>query len=318
MMTFGPELLLAVLASLTAGSLVLAATAVFTPQKPMHRRARQLLDPNARKRQGRTAEQRQGNGPAGLPQLLKRLTNRFEGLRVHAGAEAAERLSRAGWRSKDALVLFVCARIALPFVCGAVALLLFDVLHVVALGPPLDRVAPACGVILGFLLPGQVVGRAITKREKAILRSLPNALDLLVICAEAGLSLDFALQRVAGEMEKSDPEAADEIGLTALERRLLPDRRRALENLGKRCQLPSVRALVQTLLQAEEYGTPLSQALRVLASEMRTERMLRAESKAAKAPVLMTVPLVACIMPALFIVLIGPGLLQTIDALSSM
>lgn len=318
MMTSGLEMLIAVLASLSAGSLVWAATAVFAPQKPMLRRARQILDPDARRRPGRTAEARHRSDPAGVANLLKRLASRFEGLRVHAGAEAAVRLSRAGWRSKDALVLFVCARIVLPFAFGALALLLFNVLDVVTLRPPLDRLAPMCGVVIGFLLPGQVVGRAIAKREKAIQRTLPNALDLLVICAEAGLSLDFALQRVAGEMEKSDPAVADEVGLTALERRLLPDRRKALENLGRRCHIASVRALVQTLLQAEEYGTPLSQSLRVLASEMRSERMLKAESKAAKAPVLMTVPLVACIMPALFIVLIGPGLLQTIDALSKM
>lgn len=318
MIALPPDLVLALMVSVTAGTIVLAAAAAAAPRKPLLRRAQRMLDPQAHRRGNRAAGGRGAAETIGIAQMLKRVARRFEGLRAHAGGEAAERLGRAGWRTKDALVLFVCARIAAPFVAGTLALLLFNVLEVVPAAPPLDRLGPLAGVLLGFLLPGQIVGRRIKQREKAIQRALPNALDLLVICAEAGLSLDFAMQRVAGELDKSDRVIADELAIVALERRLLPDRRKALDNLAKRCQIASIRALVQTLLQAEEYGTPLSQSLRVLAGEMRTERMLKAESRAAKTPVLMTVPLVAFIMPALFIVLIGPGLLQTIDALSNM
>jgi tight adherence protein C len=313
-----PDLVLVVMAAMTVGGIIVAASMVLAPPRPLARRAQRILDPAAAKRAGRNnAATATADAPT-LSALIKRLARRFEGLREHAGGEAATRLSRAGWRSKDAVVLFVCARIAMPFLCGGVALLLVNVLNVIPLSDQMQRLAPVIGVLIGFVLPGYYVGRAIGKREQLIQRALPNGLDLLVICAEAGLSLDFALQRVASELEGSDAAIADEFAVAALERRLLPERRKALDNLAKRCQIPAVRALVQTLLQAEEYGTPLSQSLRVLSSELRAERMLKAESKAAKTPVVMTVPLVLFIMPALFIVLIGPGLLQTIDSLAGM
>ena len=312
------DLVLVMMAAMTAGGIIVALSMVLAPRRPLAERAQRILNPAAAKRAERShAATAKADAPT-LAVAAKRLAKRFEGLREHAGGEAATRLSRAGWRSKDAVILFVCARIALPFLCGGVALLLVNVLNVIPLSEQMQRLAPIIGVLIGFVLPGYYVGRSIDKREKLIQRALPNGLDLLVICAEAGLSLDFALQRVAIELEHSDPAIADEFAVTALERRLLPERRKALDNLVKRCQIPSVKALVQTLLQAEEYGTPLSQSLRVLSSELRAERMLKAESKAAKTPVVMTVPLVLFIMPALFIVLIGPGLLQTIDSLSGM
>jgi len=130
------------------------------------------------------------------------------------------------------------------------------------------------------------------------------------------MALDAGLTRVAREMQRSSPEIADEFGLTAVELGFLPERRKAVENLARRVQLASVRGVVNTLLQTEKYGTPLAQSLRVLAAEFRNERMLKAEEKAAKLPAILTVPLIVFIMPALFIVLIGPGALRTIDALS--
>jgi len=121
------------------------------------------------------------------------------------------------------------------------------------------------------------------------------------------------LTRVSRELGKSFPDIADEIGLTALELGLLPERRQALENLNRRTDLPGIRGVVNTLLQTEKYGTPLAQSLRVLSAEFRNERMMRAEEKAARLPATMTVPMIIFILPPLFVVLIGPAVVRVID-----
>lgn len=310
------EVVLGVMVAVTACAVIWAVADALAPNSPLAKRARRIAGAARTGRSG--ASSRERAEPVTLKMVLRRLAKRFEGLRKHAGTEAAEKLIRAGWRSRDASVLFVCARIVSPFVCGGVALVVFNWLELVTLDPLMQRVAPVAAVAIGGLLPGYIVNKKIAAREKKIRQSLPDALDLLVVCAEAGLSLDFALQRVAHEMEETTIEMADELRLTSAERRLLPERRKALENLANRCQIEPIKAVVQTLLQAEEYGTPLSVSLRVLANEMRSERMLKAEEKAAKVPVKMTVPLVVFIMPALFVVLIGPGILKTLDSLTSM
>jgi tight adherence protein C len=131
------------------------------------------------------------------------------------------------------------------------------------------------------------------------------------------LSLDATLQRVSRELGRTWPELADEFSLTAVEIGFMPDRRQALENLSVRCFLPGIRAMVNTLSQTEKYGTPLSESLRVLSAELRTERMLKAEEKAARLPATLTVPMILFILPPLFVVLIGPAILSVGDAMSS-
>jgi tight adherence protein C len=147
-----------------------------------------------------------------------------------------------------------------------------------------------------------------------VLGGLPDALDLFVICTEAGLSLDAAVTRVGREIGGSCPELADELGLTAIELGFLPDRRDALLNLARRVAAPQVRGLVNTLVQTEKYGTPLAQSLRVLAAEFRDTRMMKAEEKAARLPAILTVPMIAFILPPLFVVLLGPAIVQVTKA----
>jgi tight adherence protein C len=153
------------------------------------------------------------------------------------------------------------------------------------------------------------------KRQLALARALPDSLDLLVICAESGLSLDAALDRVANEIGAASPALAEELSLTSIELGFLPDRRQALLNLNRRTNLPSIRGVVNTLLQTEKYGTPLSQSLRVLANEFRDQRLLKAEEKAARLPATLTVPMIVFILPVLFIVLIGPAVIKVMDNL---
>jgi tight adherence protein C len=140
----------------------------------------------------------------------------------------------------------------------------------------------------------------------------------MVICTEAGLGLEAALYRVSDELGPNAPELADELHLTAIELGFLPDRRIALQNLTARTELPSIRGVVNALVQTEKYGTPLASSLRVLATEYRDERMLKAEEKAAKLPATLTVPMIVFILPTLFIVLLGPAILKALDSLSAL
>jgi tight adherence protein C len=171
--------------------------------------------------------------------------------------------------------------------------------------------------LAGWRLPDLVLTRLAKRRREAIERGLPDALDLLVICGEAGLGLDIAFERVAREMKQAHPELGAELAITAAEMRVLPDRFLALANMADRLKLETLRSLVATLSQTMRYGTPLGQALRVLANEMRRDRLTRFEAKAARLPVLITLPMIGFILPCVFIVVAGPAALDLIHTLSS-
>jgi tight adherence protein C len=162
-------------------------------------------------------------------------------------------------------------------------------------------------------LPVLGLRQAVKSRQTRLRRQLPDGLDLLVICAEAGLSLDAAFTRVARELGLSAPDLADELGLTSVELGFLPNRRQALMNLSRRTGLPQIRGVVNTLVQTERYGTPLAHSLRVLSSEFRDERMMKAEEKAARLPAMLTVPMIMFILPTLFMVMVGPAVIQIME-----
>jgi tight adherence protein C len=239
-------------------------------------------------------------------------------LRSREAEKARLALARAGIRNKDAVVTYLFCKIVMPFVLGVLAMVMLDWLELIKLAEPYRMPAALGAVLLGFMAPGIYVKNVADKRRAAMQKGLPDALDLLVICAEAGLSLDAALTRVAREIGPSCPQLADEFGLASVELGFLPERRQALENLNQRTNMPAVRGVVNTLLQTEKYGTPLAQSLRVVAAEFRNERLMRAEEKAARLPAILTVPMIIFILPPLFIVLIGPAILRTIDALRGM
>ncbi len=248
--------------------------------------------------------------------LMQVVVGRLNLLRSRQADRTALLLARAGWRSKDALVIFLFFKVCLPLLVGGTAVVALYVLDLFAI-PSMGKMSISLtATLIGAYVPDIFVKNAIKHREQKIRKALPDALDLMVICAEAGLTLDASLNRVARELAQSAIELADELSLTALELGFLPERQKALENLGKRADLPEIRGIVNTLLQTERYGTPLAQSLRVLSNEYRNERLLRAEEKAARLPATMTVPMILFILPALFIVLGGPAMLRVIDALS--
>lgn len=302
------------LAGLSALSAVLAVWTGLIAPRPIKARMKSLTD-------RRVALQRARLTPRSHPMRVRGLniaTGVVERLRLLQSSHArkiGEKLMQAGWRGKDAMVLYLFLKFALPMAFGVLAVTFLYVLSVLDV-PDMTRLAIALvAVILGAYLPDIFTANAISRRRQKITKAMPDGLDLMVICAEAGLSLDAALERVGRELRQSWPEFADEIGLTSIELGFLPDRGQALQNLAKRVRISGMRGLVNTLAQTERYGTPLAQALRVLSAEMRQVRLMKAEEKAARLPAVLTVPMIIFIMPALFVVLIGPGALSTIDAL---
>jgi len=226
------------------------------------------------------------------------------------------KLLQAGIRSKEMAVAVIFGRLALPIVLGGlIALWVYGTDGFATWSPFSRNILVAGTLLLAYKAPDLALKNQITKRSQAIRKGLPDALDLLVICAEAGLTIDAAFMRVARELRRAYPELGDEFQLTSVELGFLTDRRQALENLAMRVDLDSVRGVVTTMIQTEKYGTPLASALRVLSAEFRNERMMRAEEKAARLPAIMTVPLILFILPTLFVVILGPAACSIKDTL---
>ena len=290
---------------------ILAVLRALSPKDLVTARARR----HARRRRELRAE-RLAPKRVNRRQALGYAKSVVERLRLDRGDEAkavAEQLVQAGWRSPDAAKVFLAIRLVSPMAVGFAAYVLAPWI-VRDLANASRVVATAAAMVAGAYLPTLLLKNAITRRQQSLLKGLPDALDLLVICAEAGLSLDAALTRVSREIGGGCPELADELGLTVIELSFLPDRREALTNLAKRTAMPQLKALVNTLAQTERYGTPLAQALRVLAAEFRDTRLMKAEEKAARLPATLTVPMIAFILPPLFVVLIGPAIIQVMKA----
>ncbi len=301
--------LLAALAVLTT---VLAMWQVLRPSSVFERRLEQIVQRKESLRQQALAARRSGRALAAVG-LMREAVTRLNLLRSRHAADARNMLVQAGIRSRDAMVGFLFARISLPFLFGIMLLADTKAFHLLPITPAFDFVPPMMGVLIGFYAPTMYLRNAAAKRAKQLQLSLPDGLDLMVICAEAGLSLDAALIRVSRELGNGSPELAEELAITAAELTFLPDRRMAFDNLNTRTNSEGIRAVVNTLQQTAKFGTPLAQSLRVLASEMRTARMTRAEEKAARLPALLTVPMILFILPTLFIVLLGPAAIGIID-----
>lgn len=229
---------------------------------------------------------------------------------------AQQRLAQAGIRSKELAVAIIFGRLVLPIVVGGIAAVCVYYLKMLPedWGSFKKFGVFAGATILGYKAPDLFVNNKVAKRTDAIRKGLPDALDLLVICAEAGLTVDAAFNRVAKELGRAYPELGDEFTLTAIELSFLTERRQAFENLAYRVDLEAVKGVVTTMIQTEKYGTPLASALRVLSAEFRNDRMMRAEEKAARLPAIMTIPLIMFILPVLFIVILGPAACSISDA----
>lgn len=221
---------------------------------------------------------------------------------------AQQKLAQAGIRSKDWAIAIIFGRLVLPIaIGGATALFVYGLNFFPEWGEFKKFGAFAGALLLSYKAPDLYVNNLVSKRSAAIRKGVPDALDLLVICAEAGLTVDAAFARVARELGQAYPELGEEFQLTSIELGFLNERRMAFENLAERVKLDALKGVVTTMIQTEKYGTPLASALRVLSAEFRHERMMRAEEKAARLPAIMTVPLILFILPTLFVVILGPA-----------
>ncbi len=300
------------LAALATLAVLIAMYAAATVRDPMAKRVKALnerreqlkagITASTARRRAKLVHQRESTD------FMRTLLQKLQVLQDDQLQVAQKKLAQAGIRSKDLAVAVIFGRLVLPIVLGGTAAFLVYGTDMFAHWSSLKAYGVVAGTtILAYKGPDIYLQNLISKRSAAIRKGIPDALDLLVICAEAGLTVDAAFGRVAKELGRAYPELGDEFQLTAIELSFLTERRQAFENLANRVDLEALKGVVTTMIQTEKYGTPLASALRVLSAEFRHERMMRAEEKAARLPAIMTVPLILFILPTLFIVILGPA-----------
>jgi tight adherence protein C len=224
--------------------------------------------------------------------------------------EVRDKLKMAGLRGQAPLVAYMFFRLAMPIIV-TIAALIYLFLIAQLDHPPIVKIGIALLVgYIGYYLPDVFVRNQITKRQMSITAGFPDALDMLLICVQSGMSIEAAFQKVASEIGTQSLELAEELSVTTAELSYLSDRRQAYENLARRTGLPGVKGVATALIQAERYGTPVGTALRVMAKENREHRMMEAEKKAAALPPKLTVPMIVFFLPVLFVVIIGPAMIQ--------
>jgi len=305
--------LLAAIATLAAMVAIWAATTV---RDPMRGRVKALQERREQLKAGIIASRRRTKLTRSTQRTdwMRAVLKRLSVLQDEQMRAAQHKLAQAGIRSKDAAVAVIFGRLMLPIIIGGGVVLAIYVFGWLSSWSDIKRAGvAAAALILSYKAPDLYVQNMVTKRSAAIRKGLPDALDLLVICAEAGLTVDAAFSRVARELGGAYPELGDEFALTAIELGFLTNRRAAFENLAWRTDLESIRGVVTTMIQTEKYGTPLASALRVLSAEFRAQRMMAAEEKAARLPAIMTVPLIMFILPTLFVVILGPAACSIAD-----
>ena len=299
------------LSAVATFAVLLAIYAATTAKDPMVRRVKALNERREQLKAGIVASTNKRKKLTNRNQAADRVRSiltQFKMVQDDQLKKTQQRLMQAGIRTKDLAFFIIFARFVLPVILGIGAVLLLYVFGFEPQWSALRRYMTVAGILVGsYKAPDIWLKNKVTKRSHAVRKGLPDALDLLVICAEAGLTVDAAFGRVARELGKAYPELGDEFGLTAIELGFLAERRAAFENLANRVDLEAVRGVVTTMIQTEKYGTPLASALRVLSAEFRNERMMRAEEKAARLPAIMTVPLILFILPTLFVVILGPA-----------
>jgi len=247
--------------------------------------------------------------------VYKTIVERLQLSRLLEDPKVVENLAQAGYRGPRPVTTFYFFRFVLPFVfAGFVGFYLFVVN---GFGLPTMTRFGACifGLAAGFYAPNVFIKNVATKRRESIIQGFPDALDLMLICVESGMSIEAALAKVSQEIGPSSINLAEELSLLVAELSYLPDRRLAYEGLAKRTNHPGVKSVSMAMIQAERYGTPLGAALRVMAKENRELRMAAAEKKAAALPAKLTVPMILFFLPVLFVMILGPAIMRIQDTL---
>lgn len=245
---------------------------------------------------------------------MQNLVERFNLRNALADENTANQLKMAGYRGQAPIIVYLFFRFVLPFILFIAALVYTFVITAENGQEPGTKIAISVSVAgLGLFLPNIFIKNKIDKRQLDIKRAWPDALDLMLICVESGMSIEVAFRRVAAEIGTQSIALAEELTLTTAELSYLPERRLAYDNLANRTGVEGVKAAVMALNQAERYGTPLAHSLRIMSDESREMRMIEAEKKAAGLPPKLTVPMILFFLPVLFGVIMGPAIMQVMD-----
>jgi tight adherence protein C len=262
------------------------------------------------------------NGASGLRHtddggFKKRVVDRLNLTKLLEDPKVVGQMAQAGYRGPRPLTTFYFFRFASPFLFLVVAAFYMFVIKIVD-WPTMQKITVSVAAAVGgFYAPNLFLQNRIAKRRTSIMQAFPDALDLLLICVEAGMSIEAAITKVSQEIGTSSIDLAEELSLLSAELSYLPDRRMAYDNLGKRTNHPGVKSVAIAMTQAETYGTPLSSALRVMAKENRDLRLSAAEKKASALPAQLTVPMILFFLPVLFIVILGPAALNIMDTVGT-
>jgi tight adherence protein C len=308
-----PTLLVTVLTAICAFATVLTVAMPLLERDRMNHRMRVMAIERDKMRAERIAEMadRERNA-AKLRQVSSRgfmqeIVDRFNLRQMFDTNELRDKLKRAGLRGQTPIVAYMFFRLAIPIMLFLATLFYLFVLGAFSYPPMIKLLIAVSVAFVGSYLPNLFVENLAQKRQQAISIVFPDALDMLLICVQSGMSVEAAFGRVSKEVTSQSMELAEELSLTTAELSYLQDRRQAFENLGKRTGITGVKAVTTALIQAERYGTPVGQALRVMAKENRDIRQSEAEKKGAALPPKLTVPMILFFLPVLFVVILGPA-----------
>jgi tight adherence protein C len=307
------EVLITILAAIAMFATILT---IFLPSLSRDRlpsRMRVMAVERDKMRSTRLAELGKKDGKAlrvSSNSFMSEMVDRFDLRKMFESEELRDKLKQAGLRGQAPLIAYMFFRIAVPIMV-AIAGLIYMFFITQHEYPPIVKVGVALGAAyLGYFLPNMFIENAVQRRQQSIKEAFPDALDMLLICVQSGMSAEAAFGKVSAEVGQQSLELAEELSLTTAELSYLPERRQAYENLAKRTGLPGVKGVAMALIQAERYGTPVGAALRTMAKENRDARMMEAEKKAAALPPKLTVPMIIFFLPVLFIVILGPAIIQ--------
>ncbi len=309
--------MLIALAAIAVFLIVWSIGQIFIERDRLAPRLKAIAERRAELKGELTTARRRKKKHTGTMSWMRQIVSQFKLLQKHQVGALQYKLIQAGYRSKDAIIIFAFAKLVAPFIGLGLGLAMAGINW----SNPFTVAEGGNWLILlgmgyfGARFPDILVSNARKKRHHKLRRALPDALDLMMICAEAGLSLAAALDRVSRELGRVSPVLAEEFSLTSVELGFLPDRATALKHLGQRADIKEIRGFVNVIAQTEKYGTPIAQALRVLSREFRTERMLNAEQRAARLPALMTVPMIVFILPTLFVIVMTPAIISVMNTM---
>ncbi|WP_366145106.1 type II secretion system F family protein [Maricaulis sp.] len=273
-------------------------------REELRRKSREQLELDAASKQNRSIRDVEAKG------VMRKVVDSLNLQKAFEDPALQDKLQQAGLRGNRPAVAFYFFRLASPIILLAGALFYLFAVNDFGL-PTITRYCFAFGIgLLGYYAPNLYLQNIAAKRQQSIMGAFPDALDLLLICVESGMSIEAAFHKVSTEVGSQSVELAEELSLTTAELAYLQDRRNAYENLAKRTNHPGVKAVCTSLIQAERYGTPLGQALRVMAKENRDMRLAAAEKKAASLPAKLTVPMIVFFLPVLFVVILGPAIIR--------